>query len=138
VIWDRWQGVPPDVRSSIIVGAYKKYDLNRDASDQMSHRITQTIGATASEAIDLSLLPYRVANVLDDAAKRDPRFELVRREMRKAGAIETYRGLELRFPMMQLAKEAAFRLNEFSRKNMPEFQLLWQMGQEVRRIDDDD
>ena len=51
VVWDAWEGVSPEDRSSIILDAYKKRDEVKEDEDPMAPRITLVIGATVDQAI---------------------------------------------------------------------------------------
>ena len=55
VIWDKWKGVPEDVRPEVIVAAYEKAESKPYADSIMTAE-----GVTASEALSLGLLPYCV------------------------------------------------------------------------------
>jgi hypothetical protein len=55
VIWDDWQGITDEERTTIIVEAYSQEEGDEKASD-----ITIALGVTPEEAVVLGLLPYKV------------------------------------------------------------------------------
>ena len=98
VVWEAWKGVPSEVRSEVILEAY------RDKKD----KIYQALGVTYEEAADQQLLPYAVLP-MTRRGEVDP--ETLRTAMLKEGGFALEGGkVELRFPTRTMAQEAHRRL----------------------------
>lgn len=95
VVWDRWRGVPSEVRMSIIRDSYLA------ARSKDYEKLLVANGLTGAEARDMGLLPYEVAGGEFDESKAssigDP-FEIIG----KARYL---------FPDRTSAEEACKRLN---------------------------
>jgi hypothetical protein len=102
VIWDRWAGLPHFLRSTVIVGAYMKFNGTGP------NRIPIASGLTVSEAILEGLLPVRIEPV----GRRDDHFPLeqLRAAMVDEGAIEAIGSLQLRFTSLEDAQAVFDRL----------------------------
>src|SRR6516165_11120824 len=85
VIWDKWHGIPDEVRPEVILSAYEavKGKAYRD-------RITLAIGLTVPEARELGMLPYGL--YLSPALRSgDPSMiEQCHRAMRAEGASDLF------------------------------------------------
>jgi hypothetical protein len=113
VVWDAWEGVSPEDRSSIILDGYEKRDEVMNDEEPMAPQITLVVGATVDEAIQQRLLPYMVEPTISgvDIPQK------IQQAMRKEGAIEFVPGHpHLAFPSRQMADEAFQRLT----KEVPE------------------
>jgi hypothetical protein len=98
VVWEAWQDVPSEIRSEVILEAY------RDKKD----RISQALGVTYQEANDQNLLPYAV---LPMARRGEVDPAALNAAMRKQGGFALEGGkVELRFPTLTMAQEAHRRL----------------------------
>ncbi len=99
VVWNKWQekDVPPQTRSDMILDAYG------DKKD----RIAQALGVTYKEAMDENLLPYAVVPM---ARKHLAPPEELGAAMKKHGAFVFDDKVELRFPTMEMAREAHQKL----------------------------
>jgi hypothetical protein len=98
VVWEAWQDVPSEVRSDIILEAYKD---KKDA-------ISQALGVTYYEANDQNLLPYAVLPMAR-GGEVDP--ETRKAAMLKQGGFALEGGkVDLRFPTRTMAQEAHRRL----------------------------
>jgi hypothetical protein len=104
VLWERWRDVPNGSRGAIIYDAYERVDHAKML------RIKFALGLTFEEAIRGGYLPYKVEPMIrsSDAVDR----EKVKEEMRRLGARETPRGLELRFPYQSMAENALKHLQQ--------------------------
>lgn len=117
VVWDEWEDIPLDERSSIVTEAYAIYDAGH-AEEAIAPRITAAIGATVHEANLLDLLPYHVKPTLPlfGQSDRGDFEQKAWQAMREEGAFEFGGGPVLAFPSRQMADEAFHRLAE----KMPE------------------
>jgi hypothetical protein len=118
VVWEAWQGLAQDDRTSVIREAYARYSgaLEQtvpylDARDKpdlpMVPRLTMALGATGDEVEEHGLLPYSVRpNAGPEAFDADE----LERIMIEAGAIQTPTAIHLRFPSRVMATEAHARL----------------------------
>src|SRR5258708_6114409 len=98
VVWEAWKDVPSEVRSNVILEAYK------DKKD----KISQALGVTHQEAIDQSLLPYAVLP-MTRRGEVDP--ETLKAAMLKQGGFALEGGkVDLRFPTRAMTQEAHRRL----------------------------
>jgi hypothetical protein len=98
VVWEAWNGVPSEVRSGVILEAYKD---KKDA-------ISQALGVTYHEANDQNLLPYAVLP-MSRRGEVDP--ETLHAAMLKQGGFALDGGkVDLRFPTRTMAQEAHRRL----------------------------
>lgn len=98
VVWESWKDVPSEVRSEVILEAYK------DKKD----KISQALGVTYQEAIDGRLLPYAVLP-MTRRGEVDP--ETLKAAMLKQGGFALEGGkVDLRFPTLSMAQEAHRRL----------------------------
>jgi hypothetical protein len=132
VVWEEWAGVSPEDRSSIILEAYANRDEARVDDDPMSPRITLVIGATAEEAIELDLLPY---SLTPDVHRKHAAYDEIKQAMLQEGAIRLPTGhVELRFPTLQMAKEARDQLSSQQFSQIEE--VRWQIGETVGRFHD--
>ncbi|HEX8201854.1 MAG TPA: hypothetical protein VF590_15365 [Isosphaeraceae bacterium] len=117
VVWDEWEDIPMDERTSIVTEAYEIFDTGRDVEDAITPRITTAIGVTAGEAVQLNLLPYQVKpTIVSGLTDREDIQQKVRQAMREEGAIEFAGGPLLAFPSRPMADEALGRLTA----NVPE------------------
>ena len=114
VVWERWRGLHPSDRTSIIQHAYKKVadQLADNLQVADSHKPIRSpivptpdlpLGLTPDE-VDADSFPFLVRT---DVASTGLDAELVKMVMRDVGAIETPSGLVLRYPARELAEWAA-------------------------------
>jgi hypothetical protein len=98
VVWEAWKDVPSEIRSDVILEAYK------DKKDTIS----QALGVTYQEANDQNLLPYAV---LPMARRGEVDPETLKAAMLKQGGFALEGGkVDLRFPTRTMAQEAHRRL----------------------------
>jgi hypothetical protein len=98
VVWEKWKDLPAQIRSEIILAAY------REKKDQ----IAQALGVTYKEAIEQNLLPYGVVPLI---RKGDAPEAALKDAMKKYGAFTLPGGkVDLRFPTMNMAREVHQRL----------------------------
>jgi hypothetical protein len=98
VVWEAWKDVPSEIRSDVILEAYKD---KKDA-------ISQALGVTHQEANDQTLLPYAV---LPMARRGEVDPETLKAAMLKQGGFTLEGGkVDLRFPTRTMAQEAHRRL----------------------------
>ncbi len=111
VVWSKWEGIPDDDRSSIILEAYAIYDATNPGQEPRTPRITIAVGVTPEEAVATDdLLPFVLVPGLE---RSHPLYEQARRDMIEAGGIELPTRIELRFPTLQMAREARQRLRKY-------------------------
>ncbi len=94
VVWPKWEGIPEDDRSAIILDAYAKHEETHPGEDRRK-KITVAVGVTPEEAVASDLLPFVVRPSIDRAHAS---YDQVRRAMIEEGAIEDRYRIELRFP----------------------------------------
>lgn len=98
VVWEAWKDIPSEIRSDIILKAYK------DKKD----KISQAFGVTYQEAIEQHLLPYAVVPMAR-AGEVDP--ALMKAAMLKYGGMLLEGDkVDLRFPTLMMAEEAHRKL----------------------------
>jgi hypothetical protein len=107
VVWPKWEGIPEDDRSAIILDAYAKYEETHPDEDRRK-KITVAVGVTPEAAVASDLLPF----VVRPYGRGHSSVEQVRQAMIDEGAIVTPSGIELRFPTWQLAEDALHRLDK--------------------------
>ena len=56
VVWDRWTECPRELRQQLIMDAYKEA-----LGEKLPHPITLAMGLTVPEAVEIGLLPFRIA-----------------------------------------------------------------------------
>ena len=100
VVWEEFKGLRSEDRTGLIMDAYK---------DQ-GKKIAQALGVSYDEALEQSLLPFRVVPLIN-------RPGIDARELRKSmldqGAIPLSEGkVDLRFPSLSMALKAQERLFE--------------------------
>jgi hypothetical protein len=127
VVWDKWENIPQNQRTLIIMEAYEKHDSSSGASQPLAPQIMLTIGVTPSEALEMNLLPFTVGSSVYEG---DQHFEAAQQAKLDEGAIEFPSGLALRFPSEEMAIQACQRL----RQRIPE--VFWQVSRHVSRIPD--
>jgi hypothetical protein len=130
VVWDRWSGIPADIRSKMVMEAYQH--VSAQSSDALSpDQISTILPLTVDEAMEMGVLPYGVqCNVLQD----DSRYAELKTLLRKEGAIDTPDGTELRLPTLAMAKEARDRLQSATEDWQPP--VHWQISKQAGRIVD--
>lgn len=97
VVWDAFESLASEDRSSIITDAY---------GDEQA-KISLALGVTYEEALEQHVLPYAVVPMT--RAEADP--DELRRAMLEEGAFTARQGIvDLRFPTMAMAEEARRRL----------------------------
>ncbi len=100
VVWDKWKDVPSEMRSKIITEAY----------NEKKDKIAQPLGVTYQEAIEQFLLPYAVIPM---TRKQEVSEESLREAMKKHGGLVLEGGkVDLRFPTMEMAREAHQKLSD--------------------------
>jgi hypothetical protein len=98
VVWEAWKDVPSEIRSAIILEAYK----------EKKDKISQALGVTYQEAIDQHVLPYAVQPITR-SAEVDPR--VLKAAMLKNGGIALDGDkVDLRFPTLAMAEDAHRKL----------------------------
>jgi hypothetical protein len=104
VIWDRWHGIPLQERTEIILAA------NDTLETTLRVKLSLALGRTMDEAISLGYLPFRIEPICrsGNSADRDRILNALREE----GAVETGRGLQLRFPTLEQAQDAFIELEQ--------------------------
>jgi hypothetical protein len=107
VVWDRWEELPGELRSAIILDAYATA-----LGEAYRQRIKFALGMTVPEAIEVGLLPFQVI----PARKKDgdPSPEEYRKAMIDAGAslLSGEDRPQLRFATIDDAEAAMERLQE--------------------------
>jgi hypothetical protein len=100
VVWEKWKdkNVPAQTRSEIILAAY----------GEKKDKIALPLGVTYQEAMEQNLLPYAVVPMM---RKNEISAESLKTAVQKCGGFILEKGkTELRFPTMEMAKEAHQRL----------------------------
>ncbi len=120
VVWDRWEEVPGELRSAIILDAYATA-----LGDAYRQKIKLALGMTVPEAIEVGLLPFQII-----PARRkdgDPSHEECRKAMIDAGAslLTGEDRPQLRYATIEDAEAAIERLQETLPKSR------WIIAQEV-------
>lgn len=94
VVWEAWKDVPSEIRSDIILSAYK----------ESKNKISQPLGVTYREALDQHLLPYAVVPMTrGDEVDR----KILRASMLKYGGIPLEGDkVDLRYPTLGMAEQA--------------------------------
>ncbi len=122
VLWDRWQNIPHEYRSSVILNAYKIAE-----SKEFADRITLATGLTFPEAHASGMLPFRVIAALrqGDAVTADQ----CRQAMIEEGAstLQDPNLPQLRFATEEEAEACLGRLSA----RLPESEQVWQILREV-------
>jgi hypothetical protein len=96
VVWQRFQEVPQERRSTLILDAYESFNKKR------LQQIRFASGVTPDEAIRGGYLPYKIVPATRRSDGISPKE--IRQAIEKAGAFHTSAGLELRFPYRWLAE----------------------------------
>ncbi len=98
VVWEAWKDVPSEIRSDIILEAYK----------DVKGKISQALGVTYQEAIAQHVLPYAV-QPLTRRGEVDP--AALKAAMLKYGGMALDGDkVDLRFPTMAMAEEVHRKL----------------------------
>jgi hypothetical protein len=63
VVWSKWDGVPADVRPSIIQEAYERHD------PETARKVVVTLGVTMGEGISFHVLPHRILFISGDSVE---------------------------------------------------------------------
>ena len=130
VVWDRWAGIPADIRSKMVVEAYQH--VSAQSPEALSaEQISTVLPVTVDEAIEMGVLPYGVQCSL---LQNDTRYTELKTLLRKEGAIETPDGIELRLPTLAMAREARDRLQSATQNWQPP--VHWQVSKQAGRIVD--
>jgi hypothetical protein len=104
VVWHAWSDIPSEIRSEIILEAYKND----------SARIAQALGVTYQEAIEQHVLPYAV-HPMTRAGDIDPKK--LKSAMLKHGGIDLGGDMvHLRFPTLAMAEEVHRKLCDEEQK----------------------
>ncbi len=131
VVWEKWDGIDPTLRTEIVVDAYKEFaEVQTDG--MRVEQVSQVLPVTLAETIDLGILPYAIQHSVH---RTHPGFPQVERLLKREGALEMNSGPELRLPTLTMAREARDRLRLETRDFEPE--VHWQISQQVGRIVDD-
>lgn len=104
VVWEAWRGVAETVRSSIIMDAYER------GFPDAEPRISIALGLTMDEATAMGYFPYSIEPQVresDGVAQEE-----IRNVMIAEGAVETPRGLVLRFQKLQAAMDTYQKLDK--------------------------
>jgi hypothetical protein len=125
VIWDKWDAVPDEDRSTLILQAYEQAE-----GKAFRDRIALAIGFTVPEAVELGLLPFQVITALrpGDAVT----LEQCRQAMIEQGAsllIDPAKP-QLRFATEEEAEACRQRLIQ----HLPESEPVWVITKDVARI----
>jgi hypothetical protein len=107
-VWDAWSDVSPVVRSEIIIEAYDNWDQETNPEDPASPRITTAIGVTPLEAIEMTLLPYRLRPTFPPGPIVGK--DQIDRAMLEEGGIPYGGEVILGFPTRKMRDEALERL----------------------------
>jgi hypothetical protein len=120
VVWDRWEGCPPEVRSKLIQDAYKDV-----FGEETAEQITLCLGMTVPEAAAMGLLPYKVEPVRRKGEL--PADEQFRQAMLEAGAsvLSDPHRPQLRFATLDDAEAT----QEYLERALPNSK--WMLVQEV-------
>jgi hypothetical protein len=93
VVWEAWKDIPSEIRSSIILDAYKK----------KADEISQPLGVTYPEAIEQHLLPYAIKPM---ARQNEAKPEELKAVMLEHGGIPLEGDrVDLRLPTLAMAEE---------------------------------
>lgn len=117
VVWDAWDSLRSEDRTSIIVAAYQGQE----------ETIAQALGVTRQEAIEQKLLPYKVVPMSLGIVVRGD--ELTRAIHAEGGLAFKGKRLELRLPTMGLAVAARGRLSKQFAKR-----LSWHIDQDAGSV----
>jgi hypothetical protein len=98
VVWEAWKDVPADIRSEIILDAYR----------EKKSKISQALGVTHQEAIEQHVLPYSVLP-MTRRGEVDP-ATLKTAMLEQGGLPLDGNKVDLRFPTLAMAEEAHQRL----------------------------
>jgi hypothetical protein len=100
VVWDAFESLASEDRSSIITEAY--------CEEQAA--VSLALGVTYEEALEQQVLPYAI---VPKAQTGDVDPDDMRREMLEQGGFATRQGgVDLRFPTMAMAEQACRHLSE--------------------------
>jgi hypothetical protein len=107
VVWDRWEAVPGELRSAIILEAYATA-----LGDAYRQKIKLALGVTVPEAVEVGLLPFQIIPARRKGG--EPSQEAYRKVMIDAGASLLFGEdrPQLRFASIEDAEVATERLQE--------------------------
>lgn len=125
VIWDKWDAVPDEDRTSIILQSYEQVE-----GKSFRDRIALAIGLTVPEAVESGLLPFQILTALRQG-------DLVTAEECRAAMIAQGASLlidadkpELRFATQEEAEACRQRLI----RQLPKSEPIWVIAKDVARI----
>lgn len=127
VIWDKWDHVPQEDRSTTILRAYEMAE-----DEEFSKRVALAVGLTVPEAQAAGLLPVYI---IPAVRKTDSvTLENCVKAMRDEGASVLFDPdrPSLRFPTLEDAEAARQRLSE----RLPNSEPVWVIAQEVGQASD--
>ena len=102
VVWDAWQDLSAQQRSSIIMDALEQHDPAKRG------HITIAMGLTGEEARRLGILRFKI-QLMPKKCEESQQGQL-KKLLRDEGAFETHEGLQLLFRTEEQANEAYDRL----------------------------
>jgi hypothetical protein len=127
VIWDRWDRLPSEERTAVILQAYEEVE-----GREYRENIALASGLTFPEAYAAGMLPFQVIPAVRKSDQVTP--EQCRQAMIDEGA-STLLGADkpqLRFAMAEEAEAAVSRLS----KRLPNSDEIWVVAQEVGKVED--
>lgn len=125
VLWDKWEGVPHEVRADAIQRAYAAAE-----GPEFGDKLALVVGLTYPEAYEEGIVPFQVVPLL---RKSDPvTSEQCLDAMSHEGASKLFqKGLQLRFMSMEEAEASKNRLIE----RLPGSEAVWAITQDVGRFE---
>jgi hypothetical protein len=106
VVWDRWDDIPPEGRSKVILDAYARAGRLADLT------ITAAMGLTGEQALRIGFLPYSIIPTRRARDKASP--QELESAMAAVGGLELKIGssTQLRFPTLEKAEDAYRELSQ--------------------------
>ena len=125
VIWDRWSGVPDEIRTAIILNAYETAE-----GKEFRDRIALAVGLTVPEATASGLLPFEVIPAVrenDPVTLEDCRNAMI---SEAASVLVDPNRPVLRFATIDAAEACVRRLGG----KLPGSQPVWIISQEASNV----
>lgn len=106
VVWDRWDDLPPEGRSHVILDAYARAGRLADL------RITAAMGLTGEQALRMGFLPYGI--IPTRRARDKASLQELESAMAAVGGLDLKIGssTQLRFPTLEKAEDAYRELSQ--------------------------